>query len=72
MSKTNSLFSDLLDNLDEKLKWHQLPKFLGLVGLLKFRNIYREKNLFDTEDPPFSEKPQPRSCTAREGEVPRL
>ena len=51
MSKTNSLFSDLLDNLDEKLKWHQLPKFLGLVGLLKFRNIYREKNLFDTEDP---------------------
>jgi hypothetical protein len=59
MSKTNSLFSDLLDTLEERLKWHQLPKFLGLVGLLKFRNEYREKNLFDTEDPPFEENPDP-------------
>ena len=60
MSK-KSLFSDLLDTLEEKLQWHQLPTFLGLVGLLKFRNEYREKNLFDTEDPPFEKNPDPGS-----------
>ena len=61
MSEKNSLFSDLLDTLSERLRWHQLPKFLGLVGLLKFRNEYREKNLFDTEDPPLAENPDPGS-----------
>lgn len=58
---TNSIFSDLLDTLEEKLQWHQLPTFLGLVGLLKFRNKYREENLFDTEDPPFEENPDPEA-----------
>ena len=61
MSKANSLFSDLLDTLEERLQWHQLPTFLGLVGLLRFRNEYREKNLFDTEDPPLQKNPDPQT-----------
>lgn len=61
MSDAKSLFSDLIDNLNEDLAWHQLPKILGLFGLLKLRNELRENNLFDTEDPPLVENPDPES-----------
>ena len=56
MSDAKSLFSDLLDTLGEKLQWYQLPKVLGLIGLLRLRDELREKNLFDTEDPPLEEE----------------
>ena len=59
MSDAKSLFSDLLDTLGEELQWHQLPKILGLLGLLRLRDELREKNLFDTEAPPFEENPDP-------------
>ncbi len=59
MSDINTLFSELLDTLDEELQWHQLPKLLGLLGLLRLRNELREKNLFDTENPPLEKNPDP-------------
>jgi hypothetical protein len=57
MSNIESLFSDLRDKLDDGLQWYDLPKALGLLWLLKLRDELREKNLFDTEDPPFEENP---------------
>ena len=59
MSKIRNLFSDLVDTLSERLQWHQLPRLLGLISLLKIRNKLRETNMFDTEDPPFAENPNP-------------
>ena len=54
-----SLFSDLKDDLDDKLAWYNLPKGIGLLALLRLRDELRDKNLFDTEDPPFEKNPDP-------------
>jgi Animal haem peroxidase len=62
MSETQSLFSDLLDKLGEELRWYQLPKVLGLIALLRLRDELRDKNLFDTEDPPLEKIPDPDSA----------
>lgn len=68
MSEEESLFSDLQDEakerallLGERLAWYRLPKVLGLLALLRLRDELREKNLYDTEDPPFEENPDPET-----------
>ena len=36
-----------------KLPWHQLPRLFAMLRLIEIRNELREKNLHDTEEPPF-------------------
>jgi hypothetical protein len=62
MSERESLFSNVIDALEERLQWHRLPTLLGLLKLLSFRDDYRENNLFDTEDPPLAENPDPEGA----------
>ena len=61
MSNTESLFSELRAKLSDGLQWYEVPKALGLLWLLRLRDELREKNLFDTEEPPFEENLDPRS-----------
>jgi len=59
MDTLNSLFSGLVERIGERLAWHRLPEVLGLVKLIRIRDELREKNLYDTEDPPLRENPDP-------------
>ena len=59
MSDKESLFSELRDKLTDGLQWYEVPRALGLLWLLRLRDELREKNLFDTEAPPFEENPDP-------------
>ena len=39
--------------------WFQLPRFLAYARLVEIRNELREKNLHDTEEPPFEKQTVP-------------
>ena len=39
--------------------WHELPRLLSAFRLVEIRNELREKNLYDTEEPPFEKGPTP-------------
>ena len=39
--------------------WYQLPRLLAMVKLVEIRDDLREKNLHDTEEPPFEKKDVP-------------
>ena len=50
----------MADNLLERIgtllrrrPWYELPRFLAMPRLIEMRNTLREKNLHDTEEPPF-------------------
>jgi hypothetical protein len=48
-----------LSGLFQKRPWYQLPRFLAYARLVEIRNELREKNLHDTEEPPFEKRAVP-------------
>jgi hypothetical protein len=62
MSDKTSFLSDLGDKLQDGLQWYEVPKGVGLLWLLRLRNELRDKNLFDTEDSPLEENPDPAAA----------
>jgi hypothetical protein len=48
-----------LEDLFKKREWYDLPTLLAAVRLVGIRNELREKNLHDTEEPPFERKEIP-------------
>jgi hypothetical protein len=48
-----------LSGLFQKRPWFQLPRFLAYARLVEIRNELREKNLHDTEEPPFEKHAGP-------------
>lgn len=55
-----SLFNRFFTFLDRRVAWHKWRPRLGVLGLLAFRNILRERNLYDTSD--LSSRPSPGPC----------
>src|SRR5262245_14308465 len=53
---SQSLFGPLGDLLSKRRPWYKLPTLLAIPQLLKMRNELREKNLHDTEEPPFERR----------------
>ncbi|HEU4689504.1 MAG TPA: peroxidase family protein, partial [Vicinamibacterales bacterium] len=43
----------------QRRPWFQLPRFLAYAKLVEIRNELREKNLHDTEEPPFEKQAGP-------------
>ncbi|HEX4912844.1 MAG TPA: peroxidase family protein [Vicinamibacterales bacterium] len=43
-----------LETLLSRRPWYKLPRFLAMGRLVEIRNELREKNLHDTEEPPFA------------------
>jgi hypothetical protein len=62
---------DLLERISGLLgrrPWYQLPRLLATVRLIDMRNELREKNLYDTEEPPLEPaSPSDASPAQREG-----
>jgi len=54
------LFNGFFAFLDRRVAWHKWRPRLGLLGLLAFRNILRERNLHDTSD--LVSRPSPGPC----------
>ena len=54
------LFNSFFAFLDRRVAWHKWRPRLGLLGLLAFRNILRERNLHDTSD--LVSRPSPGPC----------
>jgi hypothetical protein len=54
------LFSDAFSSLNRRIAWHKLPTFLGVLNLIAFRNVLREKNLHDTSG--LMSRPSPGKC----------
>lgn len=52
------LTSRIRDLLKQK-QWYQLPRLLAVPRLIDIRNDLREKNLHDTEEPPFKREEIP-------------
>ncbi|MEX2304530.1 MAG: peroxidase family protein [Bryobacterales bacterium] len=50
---------------NEFVPWHKLPDFLGLVRLLRIRDILRKRNLFDTSHVALVEQPPPPDASVR-------
>lgn len=44
------LFNGGFTSLNHRIAWHKLPTFFGVLNLLAFRNVLRERNLHDTSD----------------------
>ena len=44
------LFNAAFTKVNQYIAWHKLPPFLGVLNLLAFRNLLRERNLHDTSD----------------------
>jgi hypothetical protein len=54
------LFNGGFTSLNHRIAWHKLPTFLGVLNLLAFRNVLRERNLYDTSD--LVSRPSPGPC----------
>jgi hypothetical protein len=54
------LFNRFFTFLDRRVAWHKWRPRLGVLGLLAFRNILRERNLHDTSD--LVSRPSPGPC----------
>ena len=54
------LFNSFFAFLDRRVAWHKWRPRLGVLGLLAFRNILRERNLHDTSD--LVSRPSPGPC----------
>ena len=48
-----------IGGLLQRRAWYQLPRFLAYARLVEIRNELREKNLHDTEEPPFEKQAVP-------------
>ena len=48
-----------IGGLLQRRPWFQLPRFLAYAKLVEIRNELREKNLHDTEEPPFEKQAGP-------------
>jgi hypothetical protein len=48
-----------IGGLLQRRPWFQLPRFLAYARLVDIRNELREKNLHDTEEPPFEKQAVP-------------
>lgn len=51
------LFTQLMQQLDQKVGWHRVPLLLGLLILVGLRTILRKRNLYDTTGVKLAEKP---------------
>ncbi len=59
---------DLLGRIGDLLRrrpWYELPRLLAMPRLIEMRNTLREKNLHDTEEPPFVREEIPPDLDAR-------
>jgi hypothetical protein len=54
------IFNRFLTSRDRRFRWHKWRPRLGVLGLLAFRNILRERNLHDTSDLASRPNPGPR------------
>jgi hypothetical protein len=54
------LFDSFFAFLDRRVAWHKWRPRLGVLALLAFRNILRERNLHDTSD--LVSRPSPGPC----------
>jgi hypothetical protein len=50
---SDNLFSRLGEFLHRERPWYRLPRLLAMPRLVQIRNEEREKNLYDTEEPPL-------------------
>jgi len=53
---------DLIERISDLVKrrpWYKLPRLLAMRRLVDIRNTLREKNLHDTEEPPFKRQDVP-------------
>jgi heme peroxidase len=60
--ESDDMSDDLLGKLGDLLNrrpWYQLPRLLAMGRLLEIRNELRQKNLHDTEEPPFAKQEIP-------------
>ena len=48
-------------------EWHELPRLFAMGRLIEIRNELREKNLHDTEEPPFERSQATTDATLRGG-----
>jgi hypothetical protein len=55
----SDLLTDRLGQLFKKPPWYQLPRLLAMFKLVDIRDELREKNLHDTEEPPFERQEVP-------------
>ncbi len=49
----DNLFSRLGEFLHRERPWYRLPRLLAMPRLIQIRNESRQKNLYDTEEPPL-------------------
>jgi hypothetical protein len=54
------LFNRFFNSRDHRVAWHTWRPRLGVLGLLAFRNILRDRNLHDTSD--LTTRPNPGPC----------
>src|SRR5688500_18059435 len=57
-----TMADNLLGRIGDLLRrrpWYELPRLLAVPRLIEMRNRLREKNLHDTEEPPFVEEAIP-------------
>ena len=58
-ARTSLEFSHRIGGLLRDRPWHQLPRLFAMGKLIEIRNELREKNLHDTEEPPFEKRAVP-------------
>ena len=56
------LFNAAFAKLNRRIAWHRLPPLVGVFNLLAFRNVLRERNLYDTSD--LKSRQSPGKCPA--------
>ena len=54
------LYDRLAQTVDHRIGWDRLPKPAGLATLAGVRDILRRRNLYDTNDLPTVNPPQPQ------------
>lgn len=54
------IFNRFFTSRDHRFPWHKWRPRIGVLGLLAFRNILRERNLHDTSD--LAARPNPEPC----------
>jgi hypothetical protein len=57
-------FNTGFTKLNRYIAWHKLPTALGVLNLLAFRNLLRERNLHDTSD--LMSRPAPGKCPTQD------
>src|SRR5262245_46693763 len=55
----SDLLTDRLGQLFKNRPWYKLPRLFAMLKLVDIRNELRQKNLYDTEEPPFEQQEPP-------------